>query len=204
MPEMATTETEEALAAFTFFPELPTELQLIIWEYAIPTRQIIPIEVFGYRCFRGFLRLFGRYERRDRFRTEFPAPGLLGACKLSRETILKRYNVCIESGSRKIRLDGTKNWVLLYSKPGLRGVMPPLLPWLWKQYRKDKQYDYVRKFSGIKHLAIDEFQHHCWGPVVRAYIFSHFESLEKWYLVCLKDITKIYGWEMGGTWYVTE
>ena len=203
MPEMATTETQEALAAFTFFPELPTELQLTIWEYAIPTRQIIPIEVFGYRRSRGYLGWWGHYER-DRFRTKVRASGLLGACKLSRETILKRYNVCIESGSRKIRLDGTKDLVLLYSKSCPRGVMPPLLPWLWRKSRKDEQYDYVRKFSGIKHLAIDWFQHHCWGPIVRAYILSHFESLEKPHFICLADIARIHGWEMGGTWYVTE
>jgi hypothetical protein len=178
---MATTEIQEALAAFTFFPELPTKLQLTIWEYAIPESQIIPIEVFGYRRSRSYLRWWGHYER-DRFRTKISASGLLGAFKSSRETILKRYNVCIESGAIR------------------------LLPWLWGNSRKDKHNDYVRKFAGIKHLAIDWFQDHCWGPIVRAYILSHFESLEKRepHLFCLADISRIDGWEMGGTWYVTE
>jgi 2EXR family len=187
MPEMATTETQEALAAFTLFPELPLELQLTIWEYAIPAPQVIPIEVFGYGRSRGWLGLFGRYER-DRFRSKVPTSGVLRACKLSRETILKTYNVCIESGSRKIRLDGTKDIVLLYSKPDSRGLMPPLLPWLWRQSGKDKHYDYVRIFSGIKNLAIDRFQNLCWGPIVRAYILSHFESLEIWGTVDLAGI----------------
>jgi hypothetical protein len=201
---MATPETQEALAAFTLFPKLPTKLQLIIWEYAIPESQIIPIEVFGYRRSSGYLGWWGHYVR-DRFRTQIPASGLLGACKLSRETILKRYNVCIESGSRKIRLDGTKDLVLLYSKSSSRGAIR-LLPWLWRKSRTDKQHDYVRNFAGIKHLAIDWFQHHCWGPVVRAYILSHFESLEKRkpHFICLADISGIPGWELGRTWYTTE
>jgi hypothetical protein len=199
---MATPETQEALAAFTLFPKLPTKLQLIIWDYAIPESQIIPIEVFGYKRSSDLLGYFGRYER-DRFRTKVPASGLLGACKLSRETILKRYNVCIESGSRKIRLDGTKDLVLLYSKPDSRGL-EPLLPWLWRKSEKNKQHDYVRKFAGIKHLGIDWFQDYCWGPIVRAYILSHFESLEnrERHLFCLEDISRIHGWELGGTWYV--
>jgi hypothetical protein len=220
---MATTEIQEALAAFTFFPELPTELQLTIWEYAIPAPRGIPIEVFGYKRSPDILGLFGHYER-DRFRTKVQPSGLLGACKLSRETILKRYNVCIESGSRKIRLDGMNDIVLLYSKPSKRMVMPRLLPWLWTQAGKDKRYDYVRKFEGIKQIAFDPFQRLFWGPMVEAYIVSHFESLEIRHLIGITDIKvkrrfsreqfrrwidlmdrPILEWEMGTSFqYVTE
>jgi hypothetical protein len=57
------------------------------------------------------------------------------------------------------------------------------------QYVKyEKQYDYVRRFAGIKHLAIDRFQDWIWGPMVSAYIRSHFEDLESGQLVSLTGI----------------
>jgi hypothetical protein len=39
-----TAEASELLTAFTLFPELPTELQLKIWEHAIPGPRVMKIK----------------------------------------------------------------------------------------------------------------------------------------------------------------
>ncbi|PMD60849.1 uncharacterized protein K444DRAFT_381764 [Hyaloscypha bicolor E] len=114
----------KALTEFTLFPKLPVELQIKIWKYAIPPPRLVRVNV--RRRFPFSLGLVC-------FSTNTPVPGLLGACKTSRETILKVYTTCIKSRNRMIRMDGDKDVLVLFSSSDSFSREPfrfQPLPWI--------------------------------------------------------------------------
>ena len=97
---------------FTCFPKLPLELQREVWKYAIPKLQAIKIRVHNDN-------IDGNTTLPLRFSTDTHPSGLLSACKISREEILKVYKICIETKghARKIRFDGEMVTVILHDYP---------------------------------------------------------------------------------------
>jgi hypothetical protein len=97
---------------FTCFPKLPLELQREVWKYAIPKLQAIKIRVHNDN-------IDGNTTLPLRFSTDTHPSGLLSACKVSREEILRVYKVCIETKghARKIRFDGEMATVVLHDYP---------------------------------------------------------------------------------------
>jgi hypothetical protein len=97
---------------FTCFPKLPLELQREVWKYAIPKLQAIKIRVHNDN-------IDGNTTLPLRFSTDTHPSGLLSACKISREEILRVYKICIETKghARKIRFDGEMVTVILHDYP---------------------------------------------------------------------------------------
>lgn len=80
VPASTRTDSGRSLESFTCFPQLPRELQLTIWEKALPGPRLIPVENSGsgYRIKPG----------------THPLPSsILHTCHISREVALKRYKV---------------------------------------------------------------------------------------------------------------
>jgi len=76
-----------ALRSFAHFPELPSELRIKIWEYALPGPRILGVgHEIRYRI--GYGRVIPTIVE---WRTSDPIPGILHACHESREEALKFY-----------------------------------------------------------------------------------------------------------------
>ena len=103
---------DAAPRTFTCFPKLPLELQREVWKYAIPKPQAIKIRVHNDN-------IDGNTTLPLRFSTDTHPSGLLSACKVSREEILRVYKICIETKghARKIRFDGEMVTVILHDYP---------------------------------------------------------------------------------------
>ncbi len=105
---------------FTLFLKLPKELQFKIWNYAVPLPGIMQVycvyptstrspELSQRRCDAEATTPAHLVE----FGTDMQASGLLGACRSSREIILKIQNGCIVSVNRKIRFQKEHDVILL-------------------------------------------------------------------------------------------
>ncbi|KAE9380075.1 hypothetical protein N431DRAFT_123552 [Stipitochalara longipes BDJ] len=167
-------EATQSLNKFTVFSKLPPELQIKIWKHAIPPPRLVRVNV----------RLaFSTH----RFKTNTPVPGVLVACKNSRETILRVYTTCLVSGEKTIRLDGANDVLVLFSSSyGSCPIYPRYnryerdtlyhkLPWL-----RDESMDqrYLTMFSGIKNLAMpNETRYHS----SLSWFLSLFQSLERYF-----------------------
>ncbi|KAE8448349.1 hypothetical protein EG329_009593 [Mollisiaceae sp. DMI_Dod_QoI] len=76
-----------APGSFTNFPELPSELRLKIWEYALPGPRILGV---GHKT--QYKTIYGRaIPTIFEWRTSDPVPSILHACHESREEALKNY-----------------------------------------------------------------------------------------------------------------
>ncbi|KAI6248831.1 hypothetical protein HI914_02991 [Erysiphe necator] len=124
MPEN-TSASAKISQQFTLFTQLPYELQINIWKVSIPSPQILRIKIeadetlndknyftrndFDWEteqvsCLKG-LKISAPYSK---------APGLLGACKDSRATILSVYKGFLKSkGETVIRFDPENDTIFL-------------------------------------------------------------------------------------------
>ena len=90
------------LVSFSLFEDLPTELQLKTWKLAIPKQRIVQIDT-------AYPNGFGA----DPFLTASTfEPGLLLACKASRQVMLEVCKVCIDTPDGKVYIDGESDIVL--------------------------------------------------------------------------------------------
>lgn len=161
-----------ASITFTLFPKLPAELQIKIWKHAIPAPRLVRVKAEG-----------GIGTIPIRLSTNTPAPdGLLRACKTSRETIQKVYTTCLESGERKIRMDGDNDVLVLFStgSPGDRALIGHYepLPWLAERTILPSQ---VNMFSGVKSLATPNYAMNGYSNNKERWFLSQFQSLELYF-----------------------
>ena len=129
------------LTKFKPFTKLPPELQINIWKHAIPPPRLVRVNVHVSIS-------------TIRFSTNTPVPALLSTCQTSRQTILSVYKTCLESGGKKIRMDGA-NDVLVLSRTSY---------WLWEgepEYHDlpwfgdlTMDFGFSTMFSSIKNLAM--------------------------------------------------
>jgi hypothetical protein len=165
-----THKVKDALTEFTIFPKLPPEVQIKIWKNTIPASRLIRVKV---------------QENADniQFSTNISVPVLLSVCHTSRETILKVYSACLESGDRMIRFDGDNDILVLFSIP--KNARPPStfvfygqLPW----FRIDKMTcDLQRVFSGVKNLALVYYRFAKATKEQQRWFLSQFQSLKCYY-----------------------
>jgi hypothetical protein len=176
---------------FTIFPNLPTELQLKIWKHAIPEPRIMKVEVQTKIDEDGEARMI--------FTTNDKPSALLRACKKSRQAILESYTVCLatKNSCRKIRLDGDKDVVCLWSRysPGYDPITLSNLPFIKEDpdsHLADRIIDLSdledETFSGIRTLAIRIYLD--WDIVNRQVLrlLCAFTSLEK--LIVLSNASR--------------
>ena len=123
------------------------------------------------------------------FSTNISVPSLLSACRTSRETILNTYTTCLESGGRKIRMDGENDTLVLFSTSpadifysGYFDYKP--LPW---QVKQTMHPVLAAMFSSIKSLATPYYL-----------IFNHGE--QQWFLSQLQSLERFFPMQLCQTY----
>jgi len=174
---------------FALFEKLPVELQIKIWKRAIPAPRLLMVGVNDGVHFRALNPV---------------APGLLGACKTSREEILKVYTTCMESNEVKIRLDGSNDTLVLLNIKDFDGRSSKKLPWT----RGDKTKMHDSWLLTIKNLALnacaistDPYSHFLWKERFRTWFVGQLQSLQNLILFCSWDIIEEFeGAGLVGCW----
>ena len=162
----------KALTEFTLFPKLPAELQIKIWKYAIPPPRLVRANVR-----RRFPFSLGSVC----FSTNTPVPGLLGACKTSREAILKMYTTCIKTRNRMIRMDGDRDVLVLFNSSDSFSREPfrfQPLPWILDRAMLSS---HVAMFSGVKSMATPNYVFTDRSPSDQWWLLSQFQALERFF-----------------------
>ncbi|PMD33240.1 hypothetical protein L207DRAFT_589606 [Hyaloscypha variabilis F] len=165
MPDI---KEKEPSGEFTFFPKLPTELQIIVWKHAIPPPRLVRVLV---QVIMGMVL----------FSTNMPVPALLHTCTVARETILRVYTTCLESeGGKKIRLDGNHDVLVLFSSDDSFKKAPfsyEPLPWIpqWQPMYPE----HIAMFAKVKLLATLNYIYTNDFPENLEYVLSQFKSLER-------------------------
>ncbi|PMD27885.1 hypothetical protein NA56DRAFT_721717 [Hyaloscypha hepaticicola] len=155
---------------FTNFAKLALEMQMKIWKHAIPAPRLVRVHV--------------RKGDNDeiRFTTNASVPALLSACHTSRKIILEVYSTCLESGERKIRIDGENDVLVLFRLGGCSGL-PDFLPWTQSMKMRE---DIQCMFSGAIKLAMVVYTFFVTEEQQRWFL-SRFQSLKRYFpiIYCL-------------------
>lgn len=170
------------LEAFDLFPKLATELQLTIWEFAIPEPRIIAIKIsspdtvyekgFIYETAQELTQSLENAANNLVLSSDSEVPSLLSACKSSREVILRTYEAQIPLSDRALlRFDGNQDTILLYhdvkSVPFLPGY--EMAPIDYPNYRSI--------FSNVKNIALHITYFMDVEKDETVWALSHFKSL---------------------------
>jgi hypothetical protein len=151
---------------FTNFAKLPLEMQMKIWKHAIPAPRLVRVHV-------------RKGDDDDiRFTTNTSVPALLSACHTSRKIILEVYSTCLESGERKIRMDGENDVFVLFRLVGCSGL-PDFLPWIQSMKMRE---DIQCMFSGVTKLAMVVYTFSVTEEQQRWFL-SRFQSLKRYFLI---------------------
>jgi hypothetical protein len=128
--------------------------------------------------------------RTIKFSTNTPVPALLRACRTSRETILKVYTTCLESGSKKIRMDGDNDVLVLFNTVSTCAGFAYYNAFPWLQ-RRTMHPSHIAMFSGVKNLAVPintfihrSFKFRYWEA--QQWLISQFQSLKR-YLILMQS-----------------
>lgn len=170
------------LEAFNLFPKLPIELQLTIWNFAIPESHVIAVKVsspgtvyekeFIYETAQELTQSLEKAAKNLVLSCDSKVSSLLSACKISREAILKTYGAQIPlSDGGLLRFDGDQDTILLYHDT--KSV--PILPGY--EMAPTDCPDYKSIFSGVKNLALQAAYFLDVEKEETAWALSQFESL---------------------------
>jgi len=129
----------------SLFPKLPSELQIQIWEAALPEEPRLValwLKIWQTNSSTGYPE--DSAEDRRKFLCKNPPPTLLHVCRQSREVALKKFSLQIKTPIQKcpIYIDPKEDTVYTYNFYASRDP----------------------RFTGIRHLAIPFTNNHEFGP----------------------------------------
>lgn len=132
----------------------------MIWKYAVPRDQVVDVRFHPPTSARAPVR----------FSSHTTPPGMLRACRQSREEILKDYDICIttEGSDRKIRFNGVSDTMFLWQDRNVK-----LESGHWVMFPDPTFLPYG--FEGVERLLLSFWYMHP-GRIGR--VSSHFVSLK--------------------------
>ncbi|PMD27886.1 hypothetical protein NA56DRAFT_696904 [Hyaloscypha hepaticicola] len=134
---MADNQDSSKQLEFKLFPRLATELQLKIWQLAIPEPRIV----------QHFIGSGSNVV----LSTNSKNPGILFACKTSREVALSRLSECLDLGTKQTRFDPANDTMCIYE---LFGNPPHTLLLPAHVSPQGPLVQGIHKFAGIQRLII--------------------------------------------------